>query len=97
MGAHSIRVAASLHPDTPRSPYSPGPVRRSADSERAAVEAFVDRHPEYGRLSHLELVTLAATYVGPGRSAERDALDEAGVSLDWHRPFDDEDDRERAE
>ena len=90
MAANPARLPSPLYPDTPRSPYSPGPVRRSADGERAAVEAFVDRHPEYGRLSHLELVTLAATYVGPERSVECHALEDAGVPLDWRIPFDGE-------
>ena len=66
--------------------YRPGPVRRSTDDEYAAVSAFVDRHPEYGRLSHTELATLAATYQGPERRAECDALEDAGVPSDWHRP-----------
>jgi hypothetical protein len=60
-------------------------VRRSSDNEHAAVAAFVERHPEYARLSHLELATLAATYRGPERVAERDSLEDAGVPLDWHR------------
>jgi hypothetical protein len=65
-------------------------VRRSTDSEHAAVSAFVDRHPEYGRLSCAELATLAATYQGSERRAECDALEDAGVPEGWHRSMDDE-------
>ena len=83
--------APARHPDTRRNSYSPGTVRRTTDNEHAAVVAFVDRHPEYARLSHLELVTLAATYRGPDRDAEVDALEDAGVPLDWHRTSDADD------
>ena len=86
MNTTPARAPAPLYPDTFRSPYSPGPVRRSTDDEYAAAAAFVDRHPEYGRLSHTELATLAATHIGPERRAECVALEEAGVPADWHRP-----------
>ena len=81
----------ALPSDTHRSPYTPGPVRRSTDDEHAAIAAFVDRHPEYARLSCIELATLAATYRGPERDAEMDALEDAGVPLDWHRTGDADD------
>ena len=91
MRALATRAPARLHPDTfRRETYAPGPVRCAADNEHAAVAAFVDRHPEYASLSHLELVTLAATYVGPEVAAEHDALEDAGVPLDWHRADDGE-------
>ena len=70
--------------------YSPGPLRRGADQEQNLAEAFCARHPEFARLSHMELVTLAATYVGPERRAECAALEDAGVPSDWHMPFDGE-------
>lgn len=91
MPSNPARLPSLLYPDTFRSPYSPGPVRRAADAESAAVAAFIARYPEYGRLSHLELATLAATYVGPERRLECGALEDAGVPLDWRIPHDDED------
>jgi hypothetical protein len=76
-------------PDPARDPYSPGPVRRSTDREYAVVAAFVERHPSYAKLSHIELVTLAATYLDAAGCAERAALEDAGVSPGWHRSTED--------
>ena len=86
--ALAARAPSPLRPDTFRSPYSPGPVRRSADAEHAAVAAFIERYPEYARLSHLEIATLAATYTGPERTTECFALEDAGVPQGWARPED---------
>jgi hypothetical protein len=72
----------------PANAYAPGPVRHGADREHSLAAAFVDRHPEYARLSHLELVTLAATYRSPADQDVRDALEDEGVPMDWHRPDD---------
>lgn len=73
-------------PDTPRSPYSPGPLRAVSDAERALVESFLEMYPQYQHLSHFELVTLAATYRDEEDQAMRDALEAEGVPADWHRP-----------
>jgi hypothetical protein len=73
-------------PDTPRSPYSPGPLRAVTDEEHALVETFLELYPQYQRLSHFELVTLAATYRDDEDQAMRDALEAEGVPSDWHRP-----------
>lgn len=81
------RRAPPALPDT----YHPGVARRVTDAEHEAVSAFVARYPEYARLSNTELATLAATYRGPEREAEVAELEDAGVPLDWHRQYDEED------
>lgn len=44
----SLRPAA--FPDTPRSPYAPGPLRHDTDAQYAAVCAFCRDNPEFSRL-----------------------------------------------
>lgn len=42
--------------------YNPGPLRRAADAARNAVDRFVAKYPEYGRLAPDVLQQYAATY-----------------------------------
>lgn len=69
----------------PHDDYGPGPVRKTTDDELALVESFREMHPEYQHLSHLEIVTLAATYRDDEDQAMRDLLEAEGVPSDWHR------------
>ena len=78
-------MSKSLASYVPCDAYGPGPVRRTTDDELALVESFRELHPEYQHLSHLELVTLAATYRDDEDQALRDALEAEGVPSDWHR------------
>lgn len=72
---------------TPRYPdgYAPGTIRRATDSERAAVVAFTDRHPEYAKLSQDEIVQAMSTYRTVEDHEDRQRLSDAGVPADWRR------------
>jgi hypothetical protein len=42
-----VALRSTLFPDTPRSPYAPGPVRHDTDAQHAAVCAFCRDNPEF--------------------------------------------------
>lgn len=72
----------AVFPDSPRSPYAPGPIRKASDAERRAVESFVSRHCEFGTLAHEALMQNAATYRDEEDHRDRQALLDEGVPLD---------------
>jgi len=86
------RVAALIQPETPIDLYAAGRLRRVSDTERLAVQVFLNRYPEYRRLSHDELVVMAETYLDDETATERAALEAEGVPADWRRIDDSKED-----
>lgn len=79
----------STHPARRRhDAYAPGPIRASLDRERAAVESFVERHPEYAKLGQEEIVQAMSTYRTVEEHEERHRLRDAGVPRGWRRDRD---------
>lgn len=68
--------------------YAPGPIRAALDRERAAVESFVERHPEYAKLGQEEIVQAMSTYRTAEEHEERHRLRDAGVPRGWRRDRD---------
>ena len=77
-------------PPTPPAIYAPGTIRTAADRQRAALERFVARHPEYARLAPDVLVQYAATYRDDKDHAlEQEFRDNGvlhGARVDYSRP-----------
>lgn len=68
-------------PDTARSPYAPGRLRRASDAEALAIEAFRARHPEYDRLADAALVQAMDRYRTDDDLALREDMAGQGVDL----------------
>lgn len=76
-------------PSTPLA-YAPGTIRTAADRQRAALERFVAKYPQYAKLPPDVLVQYAATY----RDDKDHALEQefrdngvlAGCRVDYSRP-----------
>lgn len=82
---------------TPASPpalpgYAPGRLRSDSDVEHALVAAFTARYPEYSRLSHDELLQLAATYLSDADHETNARLRAEGVPTNWRPDLDPADD-----
>lgn len=71
--------------DTVRSPYAPGPIRRSTDIERAKAEAFLEEHPEFNHpaLGHDALMQLVDTARSDEDRDIAEQLADQGVPEDW--------------
>lgn len=102
-GAVALAVAfpalpATPHtfPDTPRSPYAAGPLRRATDAALALVQSFLTVHPEYAVLGHDALLVAAETYLDADDAQALADLCAAGVPDDWS-PAEDEADLRLAE
>lgn len=70
--------------------YAPGAIRSIADRQRAAIESFVTKYPEYARLAPDVLLQYADTY----RDDKDHALEQefrdngvlTGARIDYSRP-----------
>jgi hypothetical protein len=83
-GPTALTLRSTAFPDTPRSPYAPGPVRHDTDAQHAAVCAFCRDNPEFAQLP----VDTVAQYMDrrsgfrtEAELAERQLLEDEGVPL----------------
>lgn len=84
-------AVVSQQPGTPPPAiYAPGTIRTAADRERATMERFVARYPEYAKLPPDTLVQYAATYRDDKDHAlEQEYRDNGvlqGARVDYSRP-----------
>ncbi|MBF6571700.1 MAG: hypothetical protein IVW54_22905 [Candidatus Binataceae bacterium] len=61
-------------PDSDSSPYAAGRLRETTDTERSRAEALCERHPEFARLGHDQLLQVADTYLDEADHALRSEL-----------------------
>jgi hypothetical protein len=83
-----LAVATQL--PTPPALYAPGFIRRGADRQRAVIDAFVAKYPQYSKLPPDVLVQYAATYRDDKDHAlEQEFRDNGvlhGARVDYSRP-----------
>lgn len=61
--------------------YAPGVIRTQSDRERAAIAAFLHRHPEYEVLPREIVLQIGTTYLDEDDHAEREMLAGEGVPV----------------
>lgn len=77
-------LRSTLFPDTPRSPYAPGPVRHDADAQHAAVCAFCRDNPEFSSLPAeitAQFMDRRSGFKTEAELAERRLLEDEGVPV----------------
>lgn len=77
-------LRGTAYPDTPRSPYAPGPVRHDADAQHAAVCAFCRDNPEFSSLPAevvAQFMDRRSGFKTEAELAERQLLEDEGVPV----------------
>lgn len=77
-------LRSTAYPDTPRSPYAPGPLRHDADAQHAAVCAFCRDNPEFSSLPAeitAQYMDRRSGFKTEAELAERQLLEDEGVPM----------------
>jgi hypothetical protein len=91
-GSANLPITAPSHSQP--AIYAPGALRRSTDRQRASLESFVAKYPEYARLAPDVILQYAATYRDDKDHALEQELRDNGVlsgaRVDYSRPAGDD-------
>lgn len=79
-----LTLRSTLFPDTPRSPYAPGPLRHDTDAQHAAVCAFCRDNTEFSSLPAevvAQYMDRRSGFKTDAEMAERQLLADEGVPV----------------